>query len=76
VIVFLTLSYFETAVPITKDIISIMMVTGLALLIGNLVFHAMKTMASGMGFEGEDPRTLIGCPVAEILISETWWKRP
>jgi hypothetical protein len=31
---------------------------GWALLIGNLVFQAAKSMMSGLGFEGEDPRQL------------------
>ncbi len=64
----MNLSYFETAVPITRDIVSIMMFTGLALLIGNLVFQAMKTMASGMGFEGEDPRMLFGRSLVMLFL--------
>lgn len=31
---------------------------GWALLIGNLVFKATKSMATGLGFEGEDPKIL------------------
>lgn len=49
------LSYFETAVPITRDIISVVVAAGWALLLGNLVFQAARSMASGLGFEGEDP---------------------
>jgi len=31
---------------------------GWALLLGNLVFQASKSMISGLGFEGENPKTL------------------
>ena len=34
------------------------MAVGWALLIGNLVFQALKSMMSGLGFEGEDPKLL------------------
>jgi len=52
------LEYFETQIPITTDIVNIMAGFGWALLIGNLVFQAIKTMATGLGFEGEDPKLL------------------
>ena len=52
------LSFFEQSVPISGDIFNIMLAAGIALLLGNLVFQAMKSMATGLGFEGEDPRTL------------------
>ena len=52
------LSYFESHAPVTSDIISIIMATGWALLIGNLAFQAMRSMTSGLGFEGEDPKIL------------------
>lgn len=52
------LAYFEAHVPVTAGIIQVMMAAGWALLIGNLVFQAMRAMASGLGFEGEDPNTL------------------
>lgn len=52
------MTYFETAVPVSKDIFAIIVGVGWALLIGNLTFQAMKTMASGIGFEGEDPKIL------------------
>ena len=54
------LSYFETTIPITSAVVDIMIVTGWALLLGNLVFQAMKSMVTGLGFEGEDPKTLFG----------------
>lgn len=52
------MTYFNTAVPISDTIMNIMFGVGWALLIGNLVFQAAKAMMSGIGFEGEDPRTL------------------
>lgn len=52
------LEYFETSVPVTRDIMHIILAFGWALLIGNLVFQATRSMAAGLGFEGEDPRTL------------------
>lgn len=52
------LAYFESVAPVTRDIVSIMMAVGWALLLGNLVFQATKSMASGLGFEGEDPKLL------------------
>ena len=52
------LSFFEESVPVAGDIFNIMLAVGVALLLGNLVFQAMKSMATGLGFEGEDPREL------------------
>ena len=52
------LHYFETAVPIADTILTIVIATGWALLLGNLVFQASKSMMSGLGFESEDPKTL------------------
>ena len=52
------LTYFEAQIPVTADIVNIVIGVGWALMIGNLVFQATKTMATGLGFEGEDPRTL------------------
>jgi hypothetical protein len=52
------LLFFESAVPIIPSIISIVNAVGWALLLGNLVFQAAKSMMSGLGFEGEDPKTL------------------
>lgn len=52
------MEYFKTAVPVTDEIFKIVLAVGWALLIGNLAFQALKTMASGMGFEGEDPKIL------------------
>jgi len=52
------LAYFETYAPVVNDIQNIVIAVGWALLIGNLVFQAMRSMAAGLGFEGEDPVTL------------------
>jgi hypothetical protein len=52
------LTYFRQVAPITDDILQIMIAAGWALLLGNLVFQAMKSMATGLGFEGEDPKLL------------------
>jgi hypothetical protein len=52
------LSYFETVIPVTGDIVDIIIVIGWALLLGNLVFQAAKSIMTGLGFEGEDPREL------------------
>ncbi len=52
------LNYFRQVAPVTDDILSIVIAAGWALLLGNLVFQAVKSMASGLGFEGEDPKLL------------------
>lgn len=52
------LNYFRQVAPVTDDILNIAITTGWALLIGNLVFQSMKSMATGLGFEGEDPKLL------------------
>lgn len=50
----LDLAYFETYAPVVNNIQNIVIAVGWALLIGNLVFQAMRSMAAGLGFEGED----------------------
>lgn len=40
------------------SIAQVLLAVGWALLIGNLVFQALKSMAVGLGFEGEDPKLL------------------
>lgn len=52
------LTYFKTTAPIITDIINVFVALGWALLIGNLVFQALKAMVSGAGFEAEDPKIL------------------
>ena len=51
-------AYMKSHVPVMDDIIQALMAVGWALLIGNLVFQALKSMMSGLGFEGEDPKLL------------------
>ena len=52
------LDYFRQAAPISDEILNIVIAVGWALLLGNLVFQAVKSMATGLGFEGEDPKLL------------------
>ena len=52
------LDYFRRVAPVTDDILSIVIAVGWALLLGNMVFQATKSMATGLGFEGEDPKLL------------------
>lgn len=52
------LDYFRRVAPVTDDILNIVIAVGWALLLGNMVFQATKSMATGLGFEGEDPKLL------------------
>ncbi len=52
------MAYFEQSVPVTKNIFAIVMAVGWALLLGNLVFQSMRSMAAGLGFDAEDPKIL------------------
>lgn len=54
----LDFQYLKTHIPVIDDIILLLVAVGWALLIGNLAFQALKSMASGLGFEGEDPKFL------------------
>lgn len=54
----LDFSYLKSHVPVLNEIMQILLAVGWALLIGNLVFQALRSMASGLGFEGEDPKLL------------------
>ena len=51
-------SYLQTHVPVIDTIMQIMLAVGWALLLGNLVFQALKSMVTGLGFEAEDPKLL------------------
>lgn len=51
-------SYLKTHIPIIMTIEQSMLAIGWALLIGNLIFQAVRSMLSGLGFEGEDPKLL------------------
>lgn len=54
----LDFAYLRTHMPIIDTIMEIMLAVGWALLIGNLVFQAVKDMVTGLGFEAEDPKLL------------------
>ena len=56
----LDLAYIKSHVPIITDIMQVLLAVGWALLLGNLVFQALKGMAAGLGFEAEDPKMLFG----------------
>lgn len=52
------MDYFRKVAPIVDEISEVILALAGALLIGNLVFQAIKSMMSGAGFDGEDPRLL------------------
>ena len=51
-------AYLESHVAIIPTIRQALLAIGWALLLGNLAFQAGKSMLSGMGFDGEDPKLL------------------
>ena len=51
-------AYLRSHIPVLAEIQQILLAVGWALLIGNLVFQALKSMSTGLGFEGEDPKLL------------------
>lgn len=52
------LAYFKTKIPIFDEVAAILIAVGWALLMGNLVFQAVRSMMSGIDIEGEEPHTL------------------
>lgn len=54
----LDFAYLETHMPIITTIRQIMLGAGWALLLGNLVFQATRSMMAGVGFEADDPKLL------------------
>lgn len=54
----LDFAYLETHIPIITTIRQIMLGVGWALLLGNLVFQATRSMMAGVGFEADDPKLL------------------
>ena len=50
--------YLRSHMPVVDVVMQSLLAVGWALLIGNLVFQAAKSMMSGLGFEGEDPKLL------------------
>lgn len=51
-------SYFASRVPVVKDIATILLAVGWALLISNLAYQALRSMVSGIGIEAEEPGRL------------------
>ena len=51
-------AYLRQRMPVIDDIMQLMLALGWALLIGNLVFQAVRAMLSGIGFDGENPKLL------------------
>ena len=51
-------SYFASRVPVIKDIATILLAVGWALLIVNLAYQALRSMVSGVGIEAEEPGRL------------------
>lgn len=54
----LDFAYLKSHIPVMGDVQQVILAVGWALLLGNLVFQALRSMASGLGFEGEDPKLL------------------
>lgn len=54
----LDFAYLETHMPIITTIRQTMLGVGWALLLGNLVFQASRSMMAGVGFEADDPKLL------------------
>lgn len=52
------LNYFEQTAPVIKNIVNIITALGWALLLGNLIYQAIRSMMHGIGFESEDPKIL------------------
>ena len=53
-------AYLKERMPVIQPIMQTMLALGWALLIGNLVFQAARSMMTGLGFEAEDPKLLFG----------------
>lgn len=54
----LDFAYLKTHAPVIDSIIQVITAAGWALLLGNLVFQALKSMTAGLGVDGEDPKLL------------------
>ena len=53
-------AYLKERMPVIQPVMQTMLALGWALLIGNLVFQAVRSMMTGLGFEAEDPKLLFG----------------
>jgi hypothetical protein len=60
-------SYLKTHIPFVDTIAQIMLAVGWALLLGNLVFQALKSMVSGLGFDGEDRSCFLREPLCSLF---------
>ncbi len=67
-------AYLKSHAPVVDEIMQILLAVGWALLIGNLVFRRSKSMAVGLGFEGEDPKAAL-CPAPSFLRFYCWQVR-
>jgi hypothetical protein len=54
------ITFFEKYAPGVIKMYDVFTAAGWALLLGNLVFQAMKAMLAGLGFETESPAALLG----------------
>ena len=54
----LDFTYLKAHIPVIEEIMQVILAVGWALLLGNLVFQAARSMLAGLGFEGEDPKLL------------------
>ena len=54
----LDFAYLQSHIPVIDKMSQVLLAVGWALLLGNLVFQALKSMVAGLGFEGEDPKLL------------------
>lgn len=52
------LNYFVKTAPVISEIVNVFVALGWALLLGNMVFQLTKSMMSGIGLEGEDPKII------------------
>ena len=53
-------AYLKERMPVIQPVMQTMLALGWALLIGNLVFQAVRSMMTGLGFEAENPKLLFG----------------
>jgi hypothetical protein len=53
-------AYLKERMPVIQPVMQTMLALGWALLIGNLVFQAVRSMMTDLGFEAEDPKLLFG----------------
>ena len=63
----LDFAYLKSHIPIMGDIQQVILAVGWALLLGNLVFQALRSMAAGLGFEGGGPQAAL-CPDLRVRI--------